>query len=304
MPRFPVMMKVSGAGVGIQLALWFDPADPGGEAILCVHGLSANLRCWDNIILSLGERHPFMAMDLRGRGHSDQPPTGYSLSTHVADIRAILDGMKMGRITLMGHSLGAYISLAFAATYPERMERLILVDGGGHLPPEQWERVNQALKPALARLGVVFPTFEDYVSPLKNSPLFHPWTETLENYFRYEIIAVNGGVRSRINPENIREEAENLVKTDILALYPKITCPTLILRATEGLFIKEDVVLPEDVAALMVSYIPQANLLEVTGANHYSIVFYPQEKRDRAINDFLLGKKKVTHRNCNDDIRK
>jgi pimeloyl-ACP methyl ester carboxylesterase len=284
-----MMMKVQGAGAGIQLAFWFDPAATGGEAILCIHGLSANLHCWDQIVMSLGEKHHLMAMDLRGRGHSDKPPTGYSLAAHVEDIKAVLDGMKRGRITLMGHSLGAYIGLAFAAAHPERMDRLILVDGGGHLPPEQWERVNQALKPALARLGKVFPAFEDYVAPLKNSPLFHPWTETLEHYFRYEVIAADGGIRSGINPENIWEEAENLVKTDILSLYPKITCPTLILRATEGLFVKEDVVLPEEAAAFMVRHISRARLVEITGANHYSIVFYPQAERDRAIDGFLSG---------------
>lgn len=286
---FPIMKKVPGDGVGIQLAGWCDFAATIQGAILCIHGLSANLQCWSQIAVSLQTRHPLMAMDLRGRGHSDQPPTGYSLAAHVEDIRCVLDALKIDRITLMGHSLGAYISLAFAAAYPERMDRLILVDGGGDLPPEQWERVNQAIKPALARLGKVFPSFEEYAAPLKNSPLFQPWTETLENYFRYEIIAVDGGVRSRINPEHILEEAENLAKADIASLYSKVACPTLIMRATEGLFIKEDVVLPMETAEHMVRQIPRARLFDVAGTNHYSIVFYPHAGRDQAIADFLVG---------------
>ncbi|MCX5826680.1 MAG: alpha/beta hydrolase [Deltaproteobacteria bacterium] len=284
---FPIMKKVP--GVGIQLAGWCDFAATIQGAVLCIHGLSANLQCWSQIAASLRTRHPLLAMDLRGRGHSDQPPTGYCLATHVEDIRWVLDALKIERITLMGHSLGAYISLAFAAAYPERMDRLLLVDGGGDLPPEQWERVNQAIKPALTRLGKVFPSFEEYVAPLKNSPLFQPWTETLESYFRYEIIAVDGGVRSRIDPACILEESENLAKADIASLYSKVACPTLIMRATEGLFIKEDVVLPIETAEHMVRQIPQARLFDVAGTNHYSIVFYPHAGRDQAIADFLVG---------------
>ncbi len=289
MSVFPLMKKVPGDGVGIQLAGWCDFAATTQGAVLCIHGLSANLQCWSQIAASLRTRHPLLAMDLRGRGHSDQPPTGYSLAAHVEDIRCVLDDLRIDRITLMGHSLGAYISLAFAAAYPERMDRLIMVDGGGDLPPEQWELVNQAIKPALARLGRVFPSFEEYTAPLKNSPLFQPWAETLENYFRYEIIAVDGGVRSRINPACIREESENLAKAGISSLYSQVACPTLIMRATEGLFIKEDVVLPMETAEYMVRLIRQARLFDVAGTNHYSIVFYPHAGRDQAIADFLAG---------------
>lgn len=294
MNAYPIMKKVPGNGVGIQLACWCDFTAAVQGAVLCIHGLSANLQCWSQIAPSLQTAHPLLAMDLRGRGHSDQPPTGYSLAAHVEDIRCVLDALGINRITLMGHSLGAYISLAFAAACPERMDRLILVDGGGDLPPEQWELVNQAIKPALARLGKVFPSFGEYVAPLKNSPLFQPWTETLENYFRYEVIAVDGGVRSRINPDHIWEEAENLAKAGVASFYPQVACPTLIMRATEGLFVKEDVVLPVETAENMVRRIPHARLFDVIGTNHYSIVFYPHAGRDQALADFLAGREDRT----------
>jgi pimeloyl-ACP methyl ester carboxylesterase len=100
-------------------------------------------------------------------------------------------------------------------------------------------------------------------------------------------MAVEGGIRSRINPDNIWEEAENLAKADIASLYPQISCPTLIMRATEGLFVKEDVVLPMEMAKKMTRQIPQSYLSDVIGTNHYSIVFYPHAGRDQAIADFL-----------------
>jgi hypothetical protein len=61
------------------------------------------------------------------------------------------------------------------------------------------------------------------------------------------------------------------------------------MRATEGLFIKEDVVLPMETAEHMVRQIPRARLFDVAGTNHYSIVFYPHAGRDQAIADFLVG---------------
>ncbi|MEI6313938.1 MAG: hypothetical protein WCO89_03635, partial [Syntrophus sp. (in: bacteria)] len=62
-----------------------------------------------------------------------------------------------------------------------------------------------------------------------------------------------------------------------------------ILRATDGLFVKEDVVLPIETAENMVRQFPQARLFDVAGTNHYSIVFYPHAGRDQAIAEFLIG---------------
>ena len=73
--REPLMKKVQGDGVEIQLAIW------GGEGkrILAVHGLTANCGCWDAMAAMLSPRHQVLAMDLRGRGRSAKPSSGYSI---------------------------------------------------------------------------------------------------------------------------------------------------------------------------------------------------------------------------------
>ncbi len=114
----PIMKRAKGDGVGIQLAHWKGKR----ENIFCIHGLTANSRCWDRIISGLTPRFQVLAMDLRGRGLSDKPPTGYSIEQHVQDIYCLLEDQGLERVTLMGHSLGAYISLAFAAHHPERVK--------------------------------------------------------------------------------------------------------------------------------------------------------------------------------------
>lgn len=129
----PIMRKTKGAGVDIQVAIW----EGDGKQILCVHGITANCRSWDVVASALIPKHRVIAIDLRGRGGSDRPPTGYSLDHHLRDINALMDDLGIDRAVLMGHSLGAFISLAFAARYPERTDGIVLFDGGGKLSQEQ-----------------------------------------------------------------------------------------------------------------------------------------------------------------------
>jgi pimeloyl-ACP methyl ester carboxylesterase len=255
--------------------------------VLCVHGLTANCRCWDVIAASLAPENNILAMDLRGRGLSDKPSAGYSLQHHIQDIFCVLDDLKQERIVLMGHSLGAYISLAFAANYPERTEKIILMDGGGQLTQDQWDKVTLAIKPSLDRLGQVFPSFAAYVANMKLAPFLQPWSQALEDYFRYESEAVEGGVRSRINPANIMEEAQNIRQEAPSKYYSKVVCPVLILRATDGILSNDDLLLPESAVDRMVSEIPDALRIDIKGANHFSILFQPNETRDRVIREFL-----------------
>jgi pimeloyl-ACP methyl ester carboxylesterase len=279
----PIMQTVQGDGVKIQLAI----REGRQENILCIHGLTANSRCWDPIVSALAPEYRVLALDLRGRGLSDKPPKGYSIPQHVEDIRHILREMGLGKVTLMGHSLGAYISLAFAARYPEHMKRLILVDAGGVLSQTRWNNIVSTLKPSLDRFGQVFPSTEAYLDLMKTVPFFKSWTPALDTYYRYEVEAVGGGVRSRIDPAHIQEERENLGKVDVSRFYEKISCPVLILRATEGMVAEDDLLLPQDVVERMVQKIPHARYVDIPGTNHYSIVFEQNEVRDSAILGFV-----------------
>ena len=281
----PIMRKVKGNGISLQLAFWQGE----GTHVLCVHGLTANCRCWDVIASSLAPENNILAVDLRGRGLSDKPSAGYSLQHHIQDIVGVLDDLKQERIILMGHSLGAFISLSFAANYPERTEKIILMDGGGQLTQDQWDSVTLAIKPSLDRLGQVFPSFDAYVANMKLAPFLQPWSQALENYFQYESEAVEGGVRSRINPANIQEEVQNIQQEVPSKYYPKVTCPVLILRATDGILSNDDLVLPESSVDRMVSEIPDARRIDIEGTNHFSILLQPNEKRDKAIREFLIS---------------
>ena len=279
----PKLVKAKGDGIKIQLAIW----EGKGKQILCVHGITANSRFWDCLASALSIHHKMIAMDLRGRGLSDKPPTGYSIENHCKDILAVMTDQGLKRPVLMGHSLGAFISLVFAAQNPEKIDRLILVDGGGKLSEDQMAKVFAGIKPSLDRLGQVFPSLDAYLTQMKQAPYLQPWNLYMETYFRYEVENVEGGVRSRVHPEHINEEAKNLGKVDSREFYKKVKSPTLILRATRGMLAEDDLLLPEDVVERMAGEIPNAKRVDIEGANHYSILFQPNKKRDQAILKFL-----------------
>jgi pimeloyl-ACP methyl ester carboxylesterase len=277
------MKKVKGDGVDINLAVW----EGTGKPILCVHGITANCRCWDLLAKTLTPEYRVLAMDLRGRGRSDKPPAGYSLDYHLRDINCLLDDLKLENAVIMGHSLGAFIGLAFAAQYPQRTDRLILVDGGGDLSAEQLNKVFEGIKPALDRLGHNFPSAQAYLDKMKEAPYIHPWTPAIETYYRYEMEESDGGVRTNIDPAHIQEEAANIRKVASASFYSQLKCRVLILRAPIGLFSQEDLLLPEDVVRKMTAEIPGASRFDVEGTNHYGIVMQPHEARDKAIREFL-----------------
>jgi len=279
----PIMIKAKGDGLKIQLAVW----EGKGKQILCIHGLTANCRFWDCLALALSPPHRIIAMDLRGRGLSDKPPTGYSIEHHCKDVLSLIDDLGLKRPVLMGHSLGAFISLVFSAKYPQRVDRLILVDGGGKLTKTQMAKVFAGIKPSLDRLGKTFPSFEDYISQMKEAPYLQPWNSYMETYFHYEVEKVKGGLRSRVHPKHIEEEGKNLGKVDSRQFYKKVTSPTLILRATKGMLADDDLLLPEDVVDRMVHEIPIAKRVDLEGTNHYSILFQPNKTRDQTILEFL-----------------
>jgi len=147
--------------------------------------------------------------------------------------------------------------------------------------------VFEGIRPSLERLVQVFPSADAYVEAMKQAPYIQPWSPAIETYYRYEIMDTEGGVKTNINPLHIQEEAENVRKLEAASFYPKLSCKTLILRATNGLLSQDDILLPEDVVERMLREIPNARCVDVEGTNHYGIIFQPHEARDKAIKSFL-----------------
>ncbi|TMD47762.1 MAG: alpha/beta hydrolase, partial [Chloroflexi bacterium] len=75
-----------------------------GSPIICVHGLTANAFCFQALADELAPDHRVIAYDLRGRGDSDKPESGYSIPIHAADLAELIDTLELDRPVVIGHS--------------------------------------------------------------------------------------------------------------------------------------------------------------------------------------------------------
>lgn len=100
-----------------------------GPDVVMLHGLTGNLAVWHlKLVPVLRKEFRITTYDLRGHGRSDMPPTGYTTADHVADLEGLLDVLDMKHIHLIGHSLGADVSLHFALRHPHSLEKMVLIE--------------------------------------------------------------------------------------------------------------------------------------------------------------------------------
>jgi pimeloyl-ACP methyl ester carboxylesterase len=110
-------------------------AGSGGPVVVLIHGIASRAFQWHGVMADLGETCHVIAADLLGHGESAKPRGDYSLGAHACGLRDLLAALGHDRVTLVGHSLGGGIAMQFAYQFPERVERLALIDSGG-LGPE------------------------------------------------------------------------------------------------------------------------------------------------------------------------
>jgi len=106
------------------------PAD--GPVLLLLHGLASDAGTWDKAVGPLARRgFRVLALDLLGHGRSDKPDSEYLLDDFADSLEGFFVALGLARATVCGHSLGGAVAVHFAACYPERVARLVLVSAGG-----------------------------------------------------------------------------------------------------------------------------------------------------------------------------
>ncbi len=99
-----------------------------GSPVLLLHGFAETSHMWLPLIAKLAPTHTVIAPDLRGYGDSEKPPTGYGKKAMAMDIHALMDSLGDRRIELVGHDIGLMVAYAYAAQYPDEVERIVLMD--------------------------------------------------------------------------------------------------------------------------------------------------------------------------------
>ncbi|PTQ07490.1 alpha/beta hydrolase [Sphingomonas oleivorans] len=99
-----------------------------GAPVILLHGFPETNYAWRHQIPVLGELYRVIAPDLRGYGETDKPASGYDKRNMARDLAALLDGLGIDRIALVGHDRGARVATRFAKDYPDRVDRLVVMD--------------------------------------------------------------------------------------------------------------------------------------------------------------------------------
>src|SRR5689334_2836127 len=107
---------------------YLDYGSAGQTPMLCVHGGAAHAHWFDFVAADFAAEHHVRALDLRGHGDSDWiDPPSYSYHDYAADIAKVVDKLDLRDFVLIGHSMGGLVSLIYAASFPGRVSRLIIV---------------------------------------------------------------------------------------------------------------------------------------------------------------------------------
>lgn len=263
-----------------------------GPPIVCVHGITSNAFYFQALAENLARTHRVFAYDLRGRGDSDKPEEGYSNPIHMEDLAALIDELGLERPIVIGHSLGAMISLYFAAHHPDKLSKLVLLDAGTPLPWRTPAEQPAWLTAAIDRLGMKVPSFEAYINRLKAAPFLGPyWNEYVDIYYDHDVVHErDGSVISKCYKPGILEEATHFAEFQPEQLWPRVTVPTLLLRAGQDLLTENDQLVTEAAAQAAQRSIPDCHYVNFPALNHYTIVFLAEQGPLQQIQQFLAEK--------------
>lgn len=211
--------------------------------LLLVHGGRDHCRSWDWVAADLRRDFHVIAPDLRGHGDSAWAVgSGYAMIDYVLDVAALLKSVDLFPITVLGHSLGASISLQYAGVYPDHVARLVAVEGLG--PPAglgkpaaasarmaQWIREMQGLARRHPRR---YASLAEAVIRMRDA---NPrlTAEQAEHLTRSGVIRQEDGTYAWKFDNFVRAVSPYLFNLDdAREIWSHITCPVLLVRGDES----------------------------------------------------------------------
>jgi len=249
-----------------------------GPTLILLPGLTANAHVFGGLLgAGLNGRFRVLAVDLRGRGQSEAPDGPYDVPTHAADVIGLMDALDIGEVIVGGHSFGGLISYYLAANFPDRVTKCIAMDA----PAEVHVGILEQIKPSLDRLGMVFPSWDEYLAQVKAVPYFDGWWDpAIEAYYRNDLRSnPDGTVQAISEPEHIQAAALATLDIDWPETVRRIEQPTLLLRAPDPLGSPEvGPIVTREVAERTRGWIEDSSLVEVPG-NHVTFIFGDSARR-------------------------
>lgn len=126
-PAKPQSSYLKASAIRIHFLEW----NPKGKStVVLLHGLYDSAETWESVAPLIAKNYRVIAIDRRGSGLTDKPLEGYDVPTLAKDVASLIEGLKLERVHLVGHSAGAGIALTVAANTTAKLESVTLVDGG------------------------------------------------------------------------------------------------------------------------------------------------------------------------------
>ncbi|HUE98765.1 MAG TPA: alpha/beta hydrolase [Anaerolineales bacterium] len=222
-----------------------------GTPLVLLHGFPLDHHLWDDVVPLLENTFDVILPDLRGFGESTTVDSPYSMDDYASDIASLLDQSGIQKAAIVGHSMGGYVALAFARLYPDRVSGLGLVSSQVLAdPPDRKEgRYKSAADVLENGIGSVVEAM---------TPKFTA-DEKLQSYARASMeqqppAAYIGALKAM---------AERM---DSNSLLSSLNVPVVIIHGDA------DSLIPIDRAREVKQALPQAHLVEISGAGHIPMV--------------------------------
>lgn len=248
---------------GRRIACWVNHGSflPDRKTLVFIHGSGGDHTNWIRQYTLLKNAFNIAALDLPGHGRSEGPGE-QDVAAYVEWLKKILDGLKIVKPVLIGHSLGAAIALSFVIRYGTAAAALVPVAGGVKMP------VNPVILEGFLK---------DPASVIGMAAKFSIAKQNREKFSR--LIADS---LSRVNPEIIHGDFSACNSLDITEAVAGIRIPALVICGVE------DKMTPPPLSQFISDRIPGARLTLIEGAGHFVMMENP-EAFNAALTDFVSG---------------
>lgn len=269
-----VTIPVDGGSINV----WHQPAEPGSATAALVHGLSGTSRWWTRIIDHLPPGFGIVALDVRGRGGSHDAPPPFDIATAADDIARCLDHFGLDDAVVAGYSMGGWIAAVFATRHPDRVQRILLVDGGFPIPSppdtDADEIIEAVVGPSLARLEIDFPDREAFFDYWRAHPaLTRHWDDGMRTALGYELVERGDRHRVRINPEAVRLNAREItVDPEVNDAGEHVVARAHLIVVERGTADQPGGMIPLRTAERAAASMPNLTMEYLLGVNHYTLI--------------------------------
>lgn len=238
---------------GIQMG--FEIIGGMGLPIVLIHGFGLNRSIWKAMAENYLSEHTVILPDLRGHGESQAPTGAYSMDVLAEDLSALLDFLNYEKAVICGHSMGGYVTLAFAEKFPKRLSGLGLITTHAAADSEAKQKDRYQMVEAVRENGAV--VLAESLAPKL----------TKDDSIRRQSHQILAGTDPAGIIGAIMGMAERPARMDLL---PEIEVPTLVVAGNE------DQIIEVEIARQMADSLPQGRFLLIEDSGHMPMIEAPK----------------------------